>query len=41
MAQNSASIHRLTPGDDQVNAEIAPEINQSATQISTIPRSLI
>ena len=39
MAQNFASIHRSTPGDDQVNAEIAPEINENATQISVIAPS--
>ena len=42
MAQKSASIHCLTPGDDQVNVEIAPKINENATQISAIaPRRLI
>lgn len=36
MAQNCAYIHHLTPSDDQVNAEIAPEINENTTQISVI-----
>lgn len=42
MAQKSASIHHLTPSNDQVNAKIDLEINKSVTQISTIvPRHSI
>lgn len=36
IAQKYALIHHATPSDDQVNAEIVPEINESATQISVI-----
>lgn len=31
MDENSASIHFLTPSDDQVNAKIDPELNENAT----------
>lgn len=36
IAQKYASIHHVTPGDDQVNAKIFPEITESATQISIV-----
>ena len=36
MDKKYASIHCLTPSDDQVNTKISLEINKSATQISAI-----